>query len=110
MPIITGRNRHLGDYQHRARENTMLKGQYRSKCLCHGSAGNLLCLASTWSEEGCFQSQFARLDSELVTDGFESLGAAQTMSIGLMTGLSGAGYYLLGRASKSIDNGILTLA
>jgi lantibiotic modifying enzyme len=49
-------------------------------------------------------------EADLLKSGFLSIGAAQTMGIGLMTGLTGAGYYLLGRSDHQVDYGFLTLS
>jgi lantibiotic modifying enzyme len=38
------------------------------------------------------------------------MGAAQTMGVGLMTGLTGAGYYLLGTIDLNFDYDFLTLS
>jgi lantibiotic modifying enzyme len=47
---------------------------------------------------------------QLINDGFESLDIAQSLGTGMMTGLAGAGYYLLSKTSRKIDQDFMTLS
>ena len=90
--------------------NTLKNGIYNSKCLCHGTAGNLLCISSRSIKDKALNDHFNNFESDLLKSGFSSLDPSQSMSIGLMTGITGAGYFLLGRADKTIDYNFLTLS
>jgi type 2 lantibiotic biosynthesis protein LanM len=110
MPKILSCSGDAKEYLGLAVSHTMERGMSDSKCLCHGTAGNLLCLSDFGPGRRPIKRLMERFDADLLTSGFSSLGAAQTMGIGLMTGLTGAGYYLLRRANPGIDHGFLTLA
>jgi type 2 lantibiotic biosynthesis protein LanM len=72
-----------------------------SHCLCHGTLGNLepLLVAELYSEfdnhTNKVRDSFAEVLQELIASGWRSLLPNQTLSLGLMTGLSGVGYSLL---------------
>ena len=68
----------------------------------------MYCVACTCKQ--CLENHMANFEVDLLKSGFSSHGSAQTMSIGLMTGLCGAGYSLLGRSDPSVDFGFLTLS
>ena len=110
MPKLLLRNKELKEYFNIAISNTLSKGVFDSKCLCHGTAGNLLCVAGHASINANINNLMKQFEVNLLESGFISTGAAQTMGIGLMTGLTGAGYYLLGRADSRVDYGFLTLS
>jgi len=110
MPKIFSLNETIKIYYDMASENTLSKGVYSSKCLCHGTGGNLLCLGAFSSNDKTLQIYMDQFEKDLLEMGFSSLGAAQTMGIGLMTGLTGAGYYLLGKGEPKVDFGFLTLS
>jgi lantibiotic modifying enzyme len=110
MSEIINRSGEVARYFEFAVENTLQRYDYESKCLCHGTLGNLLCLQATKKEDIRIQRLKRQSEVALVKSGFRSLGAAQTMSTGLMTGLVGAGYYLLGQEVPSTDFGFLTLS
>jgi type 2 lantibiotic biosynthesis protein LanM len=110
MPKLLLRNKELKEYFDIAISNTLSKGVFDSKCLCHGTAGNLLCVAGHASINAKINNLMKQFEVNLLESGFISTGAAQTMGIGLMTGLTGAGYYLLGRADSRVDYGFLTLS
>lgn len=110
MPKVVSRNRELRGYLDAAISNTLLSGIYKSKCLCHGTAGNLLCIAACELGSREVSEHMEKFEKDLLMSGFSSFGAAQSMGIGLMTGLAGAGYYLLGRSEPRGDFGFLTLA
>jgi lantibiotic modifying enzyme len=109
MPEIINRSKDVENYYELAVENTLKNYDYESKCLCHGTLGNLLCLQATEIDD--FKIQQLKRESEiaLAKYGFKSLGAAQTMSVGLMTGLVGAGYYLLGQVAPDTNFKFLSL-
>lgn len=75
--------------------------QMPSHCLCHGTLGNLepLLVAKHYpefSERAAKVHDFFRQTLEtIVSEGWRSLLPSQTLSLGLMTGLSGVGYSLL---------------
>jgi lantibiotic modifying enzyme len=79
-------------------------------CLCHGTAGNLICLAKFKLGNLLANAMSEQLKSDLLHSGFSSMGAAQTMGIGLMTGLTGAGYYLISKDRPQVDFGFLSLS
>jgi len=110
MPKIFEENKFINDYYHKAVSNTLLKGVYESKCLCHGTGGNLLCLRKLSSENKMISRLTNQFQVNLLESGFSSMGAAQTMGVGLMTGLTGAGYYLLGTSDLNFDYDFLTLS
>jgi len=72
-----------------------------SHCLCHGTLGNLepLLIARKYSEFGAstqdVEEYLAMVLKVLIKEGWRSLLPSQTLSLGLMTGLSGVGYSLL---------------
>lgn len=110
MPKLLLHNKDIKEYFDIAVTNTLSKGVFNSKCLCHGTAGNLLCLAGQAPENKNINNLMKHFEENLLNSGFLSTGAAQTMGIGLMTGLTGAGYYLLGRSDSRVDYGFLTLS
>lgn len=110
MPKIVEKSKLINDYYHSAASNTLLKGVYQSKCLCHGTGGNILCLRRFIPEEKKINKLSNQFRIDLVTSGFSSMGVAQTMGVGLMTGLTGAGYHLLGANDQNFDYDFLTLA
>lgn len=73
----------------------------RSHCLCHGTLGNLEPLLVAENDPafreftGQLRGSFDRVLTAVIRDGWRSLLPSQTLSLGLMTGLSGAGYSLL---------------
>jgi type 2 lantibiotic biosynthesis protein LanM len=72
-----------------------------SHCLCHGTLGNLepLLIARKYPEfealTECVNEHLAVILKVLIKDGWCSLLPSQTLSLGLMTGISGIGYSLL---------------
>lgn len=110
MPKAIEKNMLINDYYQMALTNTLSKGVYSSKCLCHGTGGNLLCLRKFNSENDLLKKLSHQFHIDLLESGFSSMGAAQTMGIGLMTGLTGAGYYLLGADDPNFDFDFLTLS
>lgn len=110
MPKLLSNGRGVKNYFDAAVSNTLTRGIYDSKCLCHGTAGNLLCIAPNAPENANVNSLIDQFEADLLKSGFLSFGAAQTMGIGLMTGLTGAGYFLLGRGEPQVDYGFLTLS
>jgi lantibiotic modifying enzyme len=110
MPKLLEVSPDIKEYLDFAVSNTLSKGLYSSKCLCHGTGGNLLCIVSHLPDNSNLNGLMRDFESDLLKDGFSSLGAAQTMGVGLMTGITGAGYYLLGRSDPQIDFGFLTLS
>jgi lantibiotic modifying enzyme len=110
MPSITSAVDNIATYYESAFENTLERYDFQSRCLCHGSLGNLLCLQAARRKKKQVEMQMLRGERSLLTYGFRSLGAAQSMSAGLMTGLVGAGYYLLAREHSETDFDFLTLA
>jgi lantibiotic modifying enzyme len=111
MPKIFNHDRRINSYLRSAISNTKTHGRYDSKCLCHGSFGNALCINFTGSRL-TESKYFHDLNiNDYLQSGFLSFGAAQSMGVGLMTGLSGAGIYLLGRNMKELaDYGFLSLS
>jgi type 2 lantibiotic biosynthesis protein LanM len=110
MPKAITKNKLINDYSQIAVTNTLSKGVYGSKCLCHGTGGNLLCLRKYNSENDLLKKLSRQFHTDLLESGFSSMGSAQTMGIGLMTGLTGAGYYLLGANDLNFDFDFLTLS
>ncbi len=110
MPKLLESNKAVLAYYQLAVSNTFEKARYSSKCLCHGTGGNLVCLASNYSEPGVLEKLMVEFEEDLMATGFSSFDSAQTMGIGLMTGLSGIGYYLLNRGSQKKDLSFLTLS
>lgn len=98
----------LKKYHDSAVSNTLAKGRFSSMCLCHGSLGNTLCLRS--DNTRAIQDLGGESEKDVLHGGFESLDLAQTLGIGLMTGLAGVGYYFLTRSSDEVDIDFLTLA
>jgi type 2 lantibiotic biosynthesis protein LanM len=110
MPKLRSSNHEISEYFDAAISNTLARGVYDSKCLCHGTAGNLLCIATGKPKTVNLNALMEQFDADLLSSGFLSFGAAQTMGIGLMTGLTGSAYYLLGRREPTVDFGFLTLS
>ena len=110
MPRLLELNNNVNAYYQLAVSNTFKKARYSSKCLCHGTSGNLLCISNKNSEPEALEKLMVEFDEDLLDTGFASFDAAQTMGIGLMTGLSGIGYYLLIRSRQDKDLGFLTLS
>ena len=77
-------------------------------CLCHGSFGNALCLRP--NEDGPKHILAAKSEKTVLAEGFESLDIAQTLGLGLMTGITGVGYYFLAKFTEEVDSDFLTLA
>jgi lantibiotic modifying enzyme len=111
MPKIFSHDRRISSYLRSAISNTEIHGRYNSKCLCHGSFGNALCIHLS-DYKHIENKYFHNLNvNDYLQSGFLSFGAAQSMGVGLMTGLSGAGIYLLGRNTKeAVDYGFLSLS
>lgn len=99
----------LLDYYAAAKENTLKNGFYDSHCICHGSVGNLMCLKACGFDHIRGKDLSDRLMLEILNEGFSSFGRAQTMGIGLMTGLIGSGYLFLSESDSEIDLKFLTL-
>lgn len=97
-------------YFDEAFQNTLDRGFFNSKCLCHGSAGNLYCIAAATGDFDYFTKTTAGYETDLFENGFCSFGAAQTMSLGLFTGITGAGYYLLSQEYRDINCDFMTLS
>ena len=97
-------------YYQLAVSNTFEKARYSSKCLCHGTGGNLLCISTTNPKPEVLEKLMAEFEDDLMRTGFASFDAAQTMGVGLMTGLTGIGYYLLIRSKQHKDLSFLTLS
>jgi lantibiotic modifying enzyme len=110
MPKIVEKNKTIYEYHHKAIANTLAKGSYESRCLCHGTGGNLLCLRKSSLQSEQFRELSSQFQFDLLESGFSSMGAAQSMGIGLMTGLTGAGYLLLGAKDVNFDYDFLTLS
>jgi lantibiotic modifying enzyme len=110
MPAIVNKNKTIHEYHHIAITNTLNKGSYESRCLCHGTGGNLLCLRKSCHDNKHYKKLTNQFQLDLLESGFSSLGAAQSMGIGLMTGLTGAGYFLLGVNDVYFDYDFLTLS
>jgi len=110
MPRLIEKNEAVAAYYQLASNNTFEKVQYSSKCLCHGTGGNLLCLSAKFSDPDVLENLMLNFEEDLMEAGFASFDAAQTMGVGLMTGLSGIGYYLLIRSRQQNDLGFLTLS
>ncbi len=72
-----------------------------SHCLCHGTLGNIepLLLAKNHPEFNDYtdgvRDSLNEVLKTIIQDGWQSLLPSQTLSLGLMTGLSGVGYSLL---------------
>jgi lantibiotic modifying enzyme len=110
MPRLLVSNKDVAAYYQLAVSNTLEKACYSSKCLCHGTGGNLLCISTTDSEPEILEKLMVEFEDNLMETGFASFDSAQTMGVGLMTGLSGIGYYLLIRSKKKKDLSFLTLS
>jgi type 2 lantibiotic biosynthesis protein LanM len=110
MPRLLMSNEAVNAYYQLAVSNTLKKARYSSKCLCHGTGGNFLCISSKNSEMEVLDKLMVEFEADLFETGFVSLDDAQTMGIGLMTGLSGIGYYLLIRSRHDKDSSFLTLS
>jgi len=110
MPKLLESNKAVMAYYQIAFSNTFEKARYSSKCLCHGTAGNLLCISKNNGDSKLLDNLMVEFEQDLLATGFSSFDSAQTMGVGLMTGLSGAGYYLLIRSSGQKDLSILTLS
>jgi lantibiotic modifying enzyme len=77
MSEIINRSGEVARYFEFAVENTLQRYDYESKCLCHGTLGNLLCLQATKKEDIRIQRLKRQSEVALVKSGFRSLGAAQ---------------------------------
>lgn len=110
MPELRGSNENINQYYVIARENTIRRGFFRSKCLCHGTAGNILCLDSMRTDSPLPEKSVLAFKEEVIEFGFESLDRAQTLGIGLMTGVTGIGYYFLRMSRSKFDCGFLSLS
>jgi lantibiotic modifying enzyme len=100
-------NSSLQKYREIAYKNTVSRGRYSSLCLCHGVLGNIFCLSQPNAEH--LPEWGNNIDADLLDNGFQSLDQAQSLGVGLMTGVTGAGFYLLAKASGTTDRGFLTL-
>jgi len=91
----------IEQYLTRALDETVNHPWFSSHCLCHGSMGNLepLIMAAGHEKYAHYDSVKSEIVREAIShierDGFTSLLPSQTLSIGLMTGLTGVGYSLL---------------
>ena len=103
MSRIREANPVMQEYFDLAVKETLQGGFFDSHCLCHGSIGNLMCLKACGIDESAQKKLSAKVFSSVLQDGFLSFGRAQTMGIGLMTGLVGAGY-LFACDSRSVSN------
>jgi type 2 lantibiotic biosynthesis protein LanM len=110
MPKLLDSNKAVMAYYQMAFSNTFEKARYSSKCLCHGTAGNLLCISKNNGNSKILDNLMVDFERDLLATGFSSFDSAQTMGVGLMTGLSGVGYYLLIRSRQQKDLSILTLS
>ncbi|MEY4277664.1 MAG: type 2 lantipeptide synthetase LanM [Pseudomonadota bacterium] len=90
--------------------NTLKKGVYKSKCLCHGSSGNLFCIAAESKKVDKFNEVFNVIEKDFTKQGFSSNCSAQNMSIGLMTGLAGGAYFLMHKKFPNLNPDFLTLS
>ena len=101
----------LIDYFNDAINDTIVNGDYDSKCLCHGSAGNLGILKkiSKLKPINSLNKKLNDFNKKLTEDGFSSFGASQSIGLNLMTGITGAGYYFLDQSSKDNVLDFLTL-
>lgn len=110
MSELRQESNELSNYFRMSVAYTLEHGNYDSSCLCHGSVGNLFCLESSVPSNDRLESFEGTCNSKLLNSGFSSFGAAQTMGVGLMTGLAGAGYFFLSRSDTRFNRGFLTLA
>ena len=108
MPDITHNFTDIGRYYEYAKRNTLEKGSFPSGCLCHGRAGNIISLSNASIPQEIINRQMFSFENSIFKSGFSSLGAAQTMGVGLMTGISGLGYYFL-KDTHGINLDFLTL-
>lgn len=108
MPELCALNSNIQRYKDAAYKNTVSRGRYSSLCLCHGVLGNIFCLSQPHMDN--FGDWDKSIETQLMVNGFESLDAAQSIGVGLMTGVTGGGYYLLTKASGQVDRDFLTLA
>ena len=108
VPDILRNEPTLKKYRENAVCNTRLKGHFPSMCLCHGSFGNVFCLRP--NEDNSKHILAAKSEKTVLAEGFESLDIAQTLGLGLMTGITGVGYYFLAKFTEEVDSDFLTLA
>jgi lantibiotic modifying enzyme len=101
MPKLLKTEKRLKDYFDRSVLNTINSKFYNSHCLCHGAFGNQVILEAIDQPIGKLDCDIEAARKALITSGFASFGAAQTLSIGLMTGLSGLGLYFLSKSSQN---------
>lgn len=110
MPKIYSKNSEVRAYYNRAILNTSEYGNFHSKCLCHGTIGNYLIMDFCKKDSEGYRDNFFSIKNDLLENGFSSLNSAQSMSIGLMTGFAGAGYFLLSSEEKSINYDFINLS
>ena len=111
MPELLNHNIILRDYLKIAFHDTIQNGQYNSECLCHGTAGNQLVIDLILKKQ--LGQSIPDIDvlsnRDVLKNGFSSFGLAQTLSLGVMTGLAGAGFYLLAKDGVTDSLDFLTL-
>ena len=110
MDRLCASNPTLQKYAAVAAKNTISNGQYSSLCLCHGYFGNIISLSNSNLNSMNLDNWAKNAYEQLINDGFESLDIAQSLGIGMMTGLAGAGYYLLSKTTRNIDQDFMTLS
>jgi type 2 lantibiotic biosynthesis protein LanM len=110
MHELRQKSEEVSEYFDMSVAHTFEHGQYDSSCLCHGSVGNLFCLEASSPSDDRLHAFASLCTFNLMRSGFSSFGPSQTMGIGLMTGLAGAGHYLLSRSDDKFDSDFLTLA
>lgn len=81
-----------------------------SHCLCHGTIGNLEpifdCQKYSIYPDFCeeYEKSLSKIFNDIKKNGWHSLLPSQTQNIGLMTGLSGLGYFLLRQYENEIPS------
>lgn len=112
MPAITGHDPDIQEYHKLAIKESVKAVEYQSKCLCHGSLGSISCLPDSHSFYPGPDHKLELLrkcEDVLFADGFSSFGSAQTLGSGLMTGLSGAGFFILSQENENLSFDFLSL-
>jgi type 2 lantibiotic biosynthesis protein LanM len=95
------KNSEIEQYLTRALDETVNYPWLSSHCLCHGSMGNIepLIMAASHKKYAHYDSTKSNIVQEAIRhierEGFTSILPNQTLSIGLMTGLTGVGYSFL---------------
>lgn len=101
----------LGEAIEEVREHIWLD----SHCLCHGTLGNIEALVyaarfKKWSSHsGEYRETLGKIHESLISEGWTSLTADQTLNMGLMTGIAGVGYSLLRFARPDVIPSVLLL-